>query len=668
MLELIGISPFALYGQLLLGLINGAFYAMLSLGIAIIFGMLRIANFVHGAQYMVGAFLAWFLLSLPKLFPELGLPSIGYWPALIIVPLVTAMIGCITEKLFIKRIYNLDPAYGVLLTLGLALVIEGVFHLRFGSSGQSYEVPELLQGGTNLGFMFLPKYRIWAIVASIVICFGTWLVIERSKMGSYLRAATENPDLVRAFGVNVPRMLTLTYGFGVGLAGLAGLMAAPIYQVSPTMGQHVIITIFAIVVIGGMGSIFGAIVSGFALGIIEGLTKVFYPEASTTVIFIVMAIVLLVRPNGLFGMPIASHGALPAAPTLTTAGKKKNIELALVIGLAGIGLIAPQFLYPVFLMKVLCYALFACAYNLIFGYLGLAAFGHAAFFGSAVYVTAHTAKFWGITPEIAILLGTAVATLLGLIIGWLAIRRQGLYFAMITLALSQIVYFYVVQSSWTHGEDGIQAVPRGSLFGLIPLDDDRNLYFFVLAVFLAGFALIHRIVLSPFGQVLKSIRENEPRAISLGYDTQKFKLLAFTLSAGLSGVAGGLMAIIFQIAILNNVFFTTSADVLLMVLIGGIGTVLGPVVGAVALVSMQNYFAGLGAWVLIAQGIVFILCVLTLRKGLVGNAIEWIAPYWQRQTAFKGPFQRERDKPPKAVRSQPADGTVATNPVTSRSS
>lgn len=630
MTEIFGIPSTALFAQLLLGLINGAFYAMLSMGIAIIFGMLRIANFVHGTQYMVGAFLSWYLLSLPTLFPGLGLPSIGYWPALLLVPLLTAVMGAVTEKLFIKRIYELDPAYGVLLTLGLSLVIEGLFHLRYGSSGQSYEIPELLQGGINLGFMFVPKYRLWAIVASAIICFGTWFVIERSKIGSYLRAATENPSLVRAFGINVPRMLTLTYAFGVGLAGLAGVMAAPIYQVSPQMGQNVIITIFAIVVIGGMGSVFGAIVSGFALGLIEGLTKVFYPEASTTVIFIIMAIVLLMRPYGLFGRPMDSHGAPQPVPVLPFAISNRTIEIGSVVILAVLGLIVPFFLYPVFLMKILCFALFACAYNLVFGYLGLPAFGHAAFFGSAVYVTAHTAKYWGITPEVAIALGTMVAAALGLVIGWLAIRRQGLYFAMITLALSQIVYFYVVQAGWTHSEDGIQAVPRGALFGFIPLDDDRSLYFFVLAVFLLGFALLQRIVRSPFGQVLKSIRDNETRTTSLGYDTYKFKLLAFTLSAALSGLAGGLMAIVFQIAILNNVYFTTSAEALLMVLMGGVGTVFGPIVGAVILVTMQNYLAGLGGWVLIAQGAIFVLCVLILRKGLVGNLIEWIASSRER--------------------------------------
>ncbi len=292
MTEIFGIPTQVLFGQLLIGLINGSFYALLSLGLAVIFGMLNIINFTHGAQYMMGAFVAWFLLS------KLG---IGYWWALLIAPLVVGATGIVIERLMLSRLYKLDHLYGLLLTFGLALIIQGLFRHEFGSAGQPYAIPSQLQGGQNLGFMFLPNYRAWVVVASLIVCLSTWYVIERTKLGAYLRAATENPQLVQAFGINVPRMITLTYGFGVGLAALAGVMAAPIYQVSPLMGADLIIVVFAVVVIGGMGSILGAIVTGFGLGVLEGLTKVFYPEASNTVIFIVMAIVLLVRPAGLFG-------------------------------------------------------------------------------------------------------------------------------------------------------------------------------------------------------------------------------------------------------------------------------------------------------------------------------------------------------------------------------
>jgi branched-chain amino acid transport system permease protein len=292
MFEIFGIPSQALFGQLLLGLINGSFYALLSLGLAIIFGMLNLINFTHGAQYMLGAFTAFFLLQYAGL---------GYWPALIIAPILVGLTGVVIERAFLQWLYKLDHLYGLLLTFGLALIIEGVFRNYFGSSGLPYQMPEALTGGQNLGFMFLPNYRAWVVVFSLAVCFTTWFVIERTKLGSYLRAATENPALVRAFGINVPRMITLTYGFGVGLAALAGVMAAPIYNVSPQMGSDLIIVVFAVVVIGGMGSIMGAIVTGFGLGVVEGLTKVFFPEASNTVIFVIMAIVLLIRPAGLFG-------------------------------------------------------------------------------------------------------------------------------------------------------------------------------------------------------------------------------------------------------------------------------------------------------------------------------------------------------------------------------
>jgi len=292
-MEIFGISTQALFGQLLIGLGNGSFYALLSLGLAVIFGLLNIINFTHGAQYMMGAFVAYILLN------RFG---IGYWWSLAIVPVVVGATGVLIERTMLARLYKLDHLYGLLLTFGLALIIQGLFRNEFGSAGLPYQIPAELSGAQNLGFMFMPYYRAWVVVASLVVCLSTWYVIERTKLGSYLRAATENPQLVQAFGINVPRMITLTYGFGVGLAGLAGVMAAPIYQVSPQMGADLIIVVFAVVVIGGMGSIMGSIVTGFGLGLIEGLTKVFYPEASNTVIFVIMAIVLLVKPAGLFGI------------------------------------------------------------------------------------------------------------------------------------------------------------------------------------------------------------------------------------------------------------------------------------------------------------------------------------------------------------------------------
>ena len=294
-MEIFGIPLQAFLGQLLLGLVNGAFYALLSLGLAVIFGLLGIVNFAHGALYMLGAFAAWIMLD------QLG---INYWAALILAPLVVGVIGVVIERLFLRHLYKLDEIYGLLLTFGLTLIAEGIFRELYGVSGQSYPVPELLSGATNLGFMVLPNYRAWVVVASLVVCLGTWYLIERTRLGAYLRAGTENAPLVQAFGINVPMMVMLTYGAGAALAALAGVLAAPIIQVTPLMGSNLIIVVFAVVVIGGMGSIMGSVITGLGLGLVEGMTRVFYPEASSIVVFVVMVLVLMVRPAGLFGKEI----------------------------------------------------------------------------------------------------------------------------------------------------------------------------------------------------------------------------------------------------------------------------------------------------------------------------------------------------------------------------
>jgi branched-chain amino acid transport system permease protein len=291
-MDIFGIPLQAFMGQLMLGLVNGAFYAMLSLGLAVIFGLLGIVNFAHGALYMLGAFAAWIMLDLF---------GVNYWAALFLAPLVVGVLGMVIERFFLKHLYKIDPIYGLLLTFGLSLIAEGVFREIYGVSGQNYPVPELLSGATNLGFMILPNYRAWVVLVSLVVCLGTWFLIERTRLGAYLRAGTENAPLVQTFGVNVPRMVMLTYGAGAALAALAGVLAAPIVQVNPLMGSNLIIVVFAVVVIGGMGSILGSVITGLGLGIIEGLTRVFYPEASSIVVFVVMVIVLMFRPAGLFG-------------------------------------------------------------------------------------------------------------------------------------------------------------------------------------------------------------------------------------------------------------------------------------------------------------------------------------------------------------------------------
>ena len=607
-IPLLGITVQGLLGQLLVGLINGSFYALLSLGLAIIFGLLNVVNFTHGVQYMMGALCAWVLLTRF---------DIGYWPALALAPLIVGAVGIALEQLFLKRTYRLDHLYGLVLTFGLALIVEGLFLQYFGAAGQAYAIPPSLRGVIDVGFMFLPVYRGWVILASVVVCALTWYVIEKTRLGAYLRAATENPGLVQSFGINVPRMMMLTYGGAVALAAFAGVMAAPIYQVSPLMGSNIMIVVFAVVVIGGMGSILGAIIGGFALGLVEGLTKVFYAQASTTAIFVIMALVLLLRPAGLLGRTARVQASVFLADTVSAAAGPGRIYVG--YALVAAALAAPFLFYPLFLMKALCFAIFAGAFALLAGHAGMLSFGHAVYFGAASYVTAYGMKAWGLSPELGILAGTVTAAGLGLVFGWLAIRRRGIYFAMVTMALAQMVYFIAVQAPFTGGEEGIQGVPRGRLFGLLDLEQPLTMYYFVLAVFGASFFGIHRVIHSPFGQVLKGISQNEPRVASLGYRTQQFRLLAFVLSATFAGIAGSTKALVVKLASLADVYWTMSGEVLLMALIGGLGTLLGPVVGAFIVIGLGDYLATIGAWVTILQGAIFVVCVLAFRRGIVGT-------------------------------------------------
>jgi branched-chain amino acid transport system permease protein len=598
----------AIFGQLLLGLINGSFYALLSLGLAIIFGLMNVINFAHGALYMAGAFTAWLLLQYLE---------IGYWPALILAPLVVGALGMAIERTMLWRLYRLDNLYGFLLTFGIALVIQALFRQQFGSSGRPYPIPEALQGGMRLPFLFLPYYRAWVIAFSLAICALTWFIVERTKLGSYLRAATENSQLVRSFGVNVPRMRTLTYGVGVALAALGGVLAAPVYQVNPLMGTDMVVVVFAVVVIGGMGSLSGSILIGLALGVAEGLTKMVYPEAASVVVFVVMAGVLVFKPNGLFGKSLA-HRESQEIPVAVAGGGRSFVGGGIVFLLLVLA-VAPLAVYPQLLMKALCLALLAVSVNLMLGYAGLLSFGHAMFLGSAGYVAAHAAKVWGWSPEWAILGGVAAAAMLGLLSGLIAVRKQGIYFAMTTLALAQMVFFFFVQVPFTGGEDGIQKVPRGYLFGFVDLQNDTTMYYVVLAIFIGALLFVTRVIHSPFGEVLKAIRDNEQRAISLGYKADRYKLMVFTLSAAIAGLGGATKAIVFQLASLTEAHWSTSGEAILMSLVGGVGTVLGPVVGAFAIVAMDNYFAAFGQWVTVMQGLAFIGCVLIFRRGLVGE-------------------------------------------------
>jgi branched-chain amino acid transport system permease protein len=610
--ELLAVMPPmpVLMGQLLVGLINGSFYALLSLGLAIIFGLLHIVNFAHGAQYMLGALCTYLLLN------HFG---IGYWPSLILAPIIVGVFGIVIERLLIRRLYNVHHVYGLMLTFGLALIVEGLVRLQFGSSGNAYAIPSALAGGWNLGFIYLPIYRAWVILASLAICIGTWFTIEKTRLGSFMRAATENPLLTRSFGIRVPLLVTLTYGTGAGLAALAGVFAAPIYQINAQMGADLLIVVFAVVVIGGMGSIKGAIIAGFGVGIAEGLTKTFYPQASTTIVFVIMVIVLLARPSGLFGsiqIKAPTLNLVSGAPMAGRLGAFKWLAISAVVALA---ISAPFFVYPVFAMKALCFALFASAFNLLLGYGGLLSFGHAAFFGAASYTAAYLAKTFGLDPVLCILSGAVVACVIGVGFGYISVRRQGIYFAMITLALAQMLYFFAVQAPFTGNDEGIQAVPRGVAFGVFDLSNQMTMYYFVLVVVLLSLLFIWRIIHSPFGKILSSVRENEQRAISLGFDADHYKFLAFILSATFSGVAGAMYALVFQLASLGDAHWSTSGHVLLMAIMGGAGTFAGPILGAIIYSGMEHFLVWLGGWINVLHGLIFVLCAVLFRGGIVGS-------------------------------------------------
>eukprot|EP01036_Dinobryon_divergens_P038106 gene38106-49964_t len=526
---------------------------------------------------MLGAFAAWIMMD------QLG---INYWGALILAPLVVGILGMVIERVFLKHLYKLDEIYGLLLTFGLTLIAEGIFRELYGVSGQSYPVPELLQGATNLGFMVLPNYRAWVVLVSLSVCLGTWYLIERTRLGAYLRAGTENAPLVQAFGVNVPMMVMLTYGAGAALAALAGVLAAPIIQVNPLMGSNLIIVVFAVVVIGGMGSIMGAILTGLGLGVIEGFTKVFYPEASST-------------KNKADGMNMKKISTVVYALLL----------LALVL--------APFFgAYPVFVMKLMCFALFAAAFNLLLGFTGLLSFGHAAFLGGSAYVAGHAMKVWGLTPELGLIAGTLTGAFLGWVFGVLAIRRQGIYFAMITLALAQMMFFVALQAKFTGGEDGL-SLPTRSQIGL-DLKDAATFYYVVLALGVGVFVGLQRLLNARLGQVLQGVRENETRMAAIGFPVYRYQLIAFVIAGGLAGLAGALLANQSGIVSPSLMHWSQSGSLMVMVILGGVGHLYGGVVGAVVLLLLEEVALGYTIHWQFGVGAVLLAVVLMAPRGIMG--------------------------------------------------
>lgn len=605
-------------GYLTIGLVNGSFYALLSLGLALIFGLLNVLNMTHGALYMMGAFAAWAGSR------YLGL---GYLGGLAFAPLCVAAFGIMLERGLLRRTYGLDPLYGFMLTFGAAMVVQGAFQAQFGSTGLPYVAPDWLAGGLDFGFLYFPVYRLWVVAVALVTCVIVWIAIARTRLGSILRASSENADAAEALGVGVPRVFGATIALGSGLAGLAGALAAPIYQVSPLMGSDILLVVFAIIVIGGMGSIAGTIVSSYALALIESLTQALVPQAASFVVFAFMCIVLLLRPQGLFGIPVVRSHEFVAArlswiePAGKDAAAKRTNGMVPALAAAAALVALPVLLYPVYLMKVFCFTIFAASFNFLLGFAGIMSFGQAALFGTAAYLTAHAAKEWALPPETAIGIGIAAALGLGLVMGIFAIRRRGIYQAMVTLAIAQMIYFVYVQASFTHGEDGIQSVPRGMLLGLIDLREDANVYWLSAAAMLGVLFGLRRLMSSPFGMMLIAIRDNERRALSLGHHVDAYKVAAFGIAAFCAGVAGSLSAIVFQLATLSDAHWHLSGEAVLMALIGGIGTFGGPLIGAAVLVTMQHFLSPFGSWILAVQGAVFILCVLLFRDGLLPQAL-----------------------------------------------
>ncbi len=595
----------AVLGQILAGLINGSFYALLSLGLAIIFGLLNIVNFAHGVQYMLGAVISYSLLT------KLG---VNYWLSLILVPIIVGTLGIAIERLLISRTYRLDHTYSLLMTLGIGFVIEGLTAQFVGSGSLFYSIPAQFRGGLDLGVIYIPYYRLWVISTSVVVCTAIWLLFEKTSLGAKLRATAENPVLVATFAINVPRLLMLTYGVGVALAAFAGVMAAPILQVQAFMGSGMIITVFAVVVIGGLGSIKGAVISGFGVGFIEGLTSYLFAPAATTVIFVLMALILLIKPAGLFGRDVPPAPA-PEEEVHEDSGVQRRGNYA-ALALLALACVLPFLIYPLFLTKILIFSLFAASFAFLARHGGLLSFGHAAFFGVASYTTAYATSQWGLPAEMALATAVAASCAVGAVFGVLAVRRKGIYLAMITLALAQMVYFMAVQAPFTNGDDGLRGAAPGRLFGLLDLSNMYVMYFVVLAVVACGLMLLERVKRSPFGRVLFAVKQNEGRMISLGYQVNQYKLIAFVISAGLSGVAGSLKAISLQIATLTDVSWMMSAEVLLISLLGGMSTVVGPIVGAAILGTIEFYLAPWGSWIIVVQGTLFILCVLVLRTGV----------------------------------------------------
>jgi branched-chain amino acid transport system permease protein len=617
-------------GQIFNGLVSGSFIALMSLGLSIIFGTMRVVNFMHGALYMLGAFAAYLAGR------WLGLPL---WVVLIAAPVVVGAVGLLLERSLLRHLYSADITYTLLLTFGLTLIIEETVRNFIGVQGAPFLVPPVLSGAVDLGFIIYPKYRLFVLVVSLLACGGTWFALERTRFGTLVRAGTERPTLLRCFGINVPLLVSGTFAFGTGLAGLAGALAAPMTDVSPFMGDNMIAIAFAVVVVGGMGSIAGSIVTGFAAGILSAMAAIWYAPAADVAIYVLMMLVLLVRPGGLFqGVDIAHFAPHHTSITLGARRILRSPELAGLALAAAVAL--PWLIYPQLATDVILWGLFAVGFDLLYAFAGLLSFGQGAYWGGAAYLTGIAIATCGLPPLIGLALGIVLTTAIAALVGVLVTRKQGIYFAMVTFAFTEIVYFVVNQlPQYTGGENGLHGVVRGTLFGL-SLKSDIAFYYLALVVVVLTLMFVLRVVQSPFGLSLTGTRDSERRMASVGYDVQKLRLLAYILSAFVISIAGGLYVLAHEFVSLDAVYWRASGEPIIMSLLGGTGTVYGPMIGALLVVVVRDVLSTLTDNGSLILGIIFVVVVMGLRRGLLGEAVHAVA---LRSARRQQPAQARRD-------------------------
>jgi branched-chain amino acid transport system permease protein len=614
------------------GLVAGGILALMSLGMSIIFGMMRVVNFMHGSMFMLGAVIVFALGS------YLGL---SLWAGLFVAAVLVGALGFILERLLIRRLYGLDLAYILILTFGLSLIIEDIVRMFFGVKSAPFLVPDLLKGVVNLGFTYYPKYRLFVVVVSILLCLGTWFALERTRLGSLIRAASERPNLLKCFGGNVPLLVSGTFFFASALAGLAGALAAPIRNVSPFMGEEMINFVFAVVVAGGMGSIAGSVLMGFGSGLVSAIAAIFYAPAATAVIYFLMMVVLVVRPGGIFAGIDISAFALHYTPMTERARRLFMSWPAAMAALAG-GLLLPWLIYPVVAADIILWGLFALGFDLLFAVGGLLSFGQAAYWGAAAYVTGILMVHFNVVMPLAVIGGVVLSTTIGILFGFVVARKKGIYFSMITFAFAAIVYFIVNQfPQYTGGEDGLHGVIRSTLFGL-DLRDDRVFYYVCLAfVALTIFGVI-RLLKSPFGLSLLGARENERRMLSIGYNVYALRVKAYALSALICSTAGALYGLNHQFVTLEMVGWRASGEPIMMTLLGGAGTIFGPFLGAGVVLVMRNTLSSITDSGSLFLGLLFVIIVMLFRRGILGEIVHFFVD--RRPAGGLSPHDEARGK------------------------